>query len=129
MFYAPGLVFDYTEGAGCRFYVLRSRSRFQRYRGSWVLFSCFALPDSFSVVPSALDLMPSVPPKMSSGTQNMKTGPGTLRTAENESRNEKNMKTGDDTLGSIENESWRAKHENRTRRPRYRQKRVRESKT
>jgi hypothetical protein len=31
-----------------------------------------------------------------------------------------NMKTGPDALGIAENESGRAKHENRTRRPRYR---------
>jgi hypothetical protein len=31
--------------------VLRSRSRFGRYRGCRVLFSCFALPDSFWAVP------------------------------------------------------------------------------
>jgi hypothetical protein len=30
-----------------------------------------------------------------------------------------NMKTGPDTLGSYENETWCAKHENGTRRPRY----------
>jgi hypothetical protein len=35
------------------FHVLRARSRFQRYRGRWVPFSCFALPDSFSAVPKA----------------------------------------------------------------------------
>jgi hypothetical protein len=53
MFYAPGLVFDGTEGVGSHFHVLRSRTRFQRYRGLLVPFSCFALPDSFSAVPMA----------------------------------------------------------------------------
>jgi hypothetical protein len=69
---APGLVFDGTKGVGARFHVLcsrtrfdgtdsvgsrlhvlRSRTRFQRYRGRRVPFSCFALPDSFSMVPWA----------------------------------------------------------------------------
>jgi hypothetical protein len=36
-----------------------------------------------------------------------------------------NMKTGPDTLGTTENESGSAKHENKTRRPRYRRKQVR----
>jgi hypothetical protein len=40
-----------------------------------------------------------------------------------------NMKTGADAHGTVENESGRAKHENGTRHPRYRQKRVRERKT
>jgi hypothetical protein len=44
--------------------------------------------------------MPYVPPKTSPGAQNMKTGP--------------------DTLVTVENETGRAKHENETRRPRYR---------
>jgi hypothetical protein len=39
------------------------------------------------------------------------------------------MKTGSDALGTTENESGRAKQENETRRPWYRQKRVRERKT
>jgi hypothetical protein len=53
--------------------------------------------------------MPSKPPKTSSGAQNTKTGPDALRTAENVFES--------------------AKHENGTRRRRYRQKRVRERKT
>jgi hypothetical protein len=53
MFLAPGLVFDGTEGGGSRFHVLRARTRFRRYRGRRVPFSCFALPDSFPVVFSA----------------------------------------------------------------------------
>jgi hypothetical protein len=44
MFYAPGLAFGGTEGIGSRFQVLRSRTRFGRYRGSRVPFSCFELP-------------------------------------------------------------------------------------
>jgi hypothetical protein len=53
MFCATGLVFGGTEGAGSRFHVLRSWSRFSRYRGRRLPFSCFARPDSFSVVPWA----------------------------------------------------------------------------
>jgi hypothetical protein len=52
-FCASGLVFVGTEGVGSRFHVLRSRTRFRRYRGRCVPFSCFALPDSFSTVPRA----------------------------------------------------------------------------
>jgi hypothetical protein len=58
----------------------------------------------------------------------MKTGPDALGTAENES-GAQNRKTGPDALGTAENESERAKHENDTRRPRYRRKRVPEHKT
>jgi hypothetical protein len=50
MFYAPGLVSRGTEGVGSRFHVLCSQTRFSRCRGRRVLFSCFALPDSFSTV-------------------------------------------------------------------------------
>jgi hypothetical protein len=52
---------------------------------------------------------PSVMPNTSPGAQNMKTGP--------------------DALGTAENESGSAKHENDTRRPRYRGKLLRERKT
>jgi hypothetical protein len=51
MFCATGLVFFGTEGVGSRFDVLHSRTRFRRYRGRWVLFSYFALPDLFSAIP------------------------------------------------------------------------------
>jgi hypothetical protein len=50
MFYAPGLIFGGTVGLRSRFHVFCSRTRFRRYRGGWVPFSCFALPDSFSAV-------------------------------------------------------------------------------
>jgi hypothetical protein len=50
MFCAPGLVFAGTEGVGSSFHVLRSRTRFRRFRGRQVPFSCFAIPDSFSTV-------------------------------------------------------------------------------
>jgi hypothetical protein len=50
---SPGLVFVGTGGVGSRFHDLRSRTLFRRYRWRRVLFSCFALPDSFSAVPRA----------------------------------------------------------------------------
>jgi hypothetical protein len=53
MFCVLGLIFDGTEGVESRFHVLRSRTRFQRFRGRRVPFSCFALPDSFSAFPKA----------------------------------------------------------------------------
>jgi hypothetical protein len=52
-FCAPGIVFGSTEGDGSRFHVFRSRTSFRRCRGHRFSFSCFALPDSFSAVPSA----------------------------------------------------------------------------
>jgi hypothetical protein len=51
--FAPGIVFDGTEGVWSRFHILRARTRFLRYRGHLVQFSCFARPDSFSAVPRA----------------------------------------------------------------------------
>jgi hypothetical protein len=53
MFCAPELVFGSTEGVGYSFHALLARTRFRRYRGRWVPFSCFAPPDSFSTVPRA----------------------------------------------------------------------------
>jgi hypothetical protein len=53
MFAYPGHVFGRTEGVGSFFHVLHSRTHFRRYRGRRVLFSCFALPNSFSTVPRA----------------------------------------------------------------------------
>jgi hypothetical protein len=50
MFCDPRLVCGGSEGVGSRSHLLRSRTSFLRYRGRRVLFSCFALPDSFSVV-------------------------------------------------------------------------------
>jgi hypothetical protein len=38
------------KGVGSRFHVLFARTRFRLYRGRWVSFSCFPLPDSFSEV-------------------------------------------------------------------------------
>jgi hypothetical protein len=53
LFCAPGPVLDCIEGVGSRFHVLRSKTRFRRYRGRRVSFSCFALPNPFSAVPAA----------------------------------------------------------------------------
>jgi hypothetical protein len=53
MLCAPGLVFSSTEGVGSHFHVLPSRTRFWRYLGRRVTFSCFALPDSFLAVQRA----------------------------------------------------------------------------
>jgi hypothetical protein len=53
MFYAPELVLDDIEGVRSCFLILRSRNRFRRYRGRWVPFSYFALPESFSAVSMA----------------------------------------------------------------------------
>jgi hypothetical protein len=50
MFCAPGLVFGDTVGVGSSFHVLHSETRFRRYRGRWVSFSCFALSYSFSTI-------------------------------------------------------------------------------
>jgi hypothetical protein len=49
----PGFVFGGTASIGSCFHVLRSWTRFRRYRGHRVPFSCFARLDSFSVVPRA----------------------------------------------------------------------------
>jgi hypothetical protein len=54
MFCASGLLFGRIVGVGSRFSVLRSRTRFRRYRGRQVLFSCFACRDSFWEVTKAL---------------------------------------------------------------------------
>jgi hypothetical protein len=53
MFCAPRLIFGRTEGVVSHFLVLRRRTRFWRYRGHQVSFSCFTLPVSFSTVPRA----------------------------------------------------------------------------
>jgi hypothetical protein len=50
---APGLVFDGNKGVGSRLLVLRTRTRFRRYRGRPFPFSCFAHPNSFSAVSRA----------------------------------------------------------------------------
>jgi hypothetical protein len=72
MFCAPGLIFGGKEGGGSRFHVMLARTRFQKYRGRRVPFSClrvqtnsrryrgrrvrfecFARLDLFSTVPRA----------------------------------------------------------------------------
>jgi hypothetical protein len=53
MFCATVLVFNGTKGAVSHLHVLRSWTRFGRYRGRRVEFSCFALSDSFSTVSRA----------------------------------------------------------------------------
>jgi hypothetical protein len=62
MFCAPGLVFGGSEGVVSRFHVLGSRTRFRRYRGCRVPFSCFALPVSFScfALPDSFSTVPRV---------------------------------------------------------------------
>jgi hypothetical protein len=49
----PGFVFGGTKGLGSRYHVLCARTRFRRYRGHRVPFSCFARSNSFSAVPRA----------------------------------------------------------------------------
>jgi hypothetical protein len=51
MFCAVGPIFGGTEDLGSHFLILRSRTRFGRYRGRRVQFSCFALPGHFWAVP------------------------------------------------------------------------------
>jgi hypothetical protein len=53
MFCAAELVFGGTDGVRSGFFVFRARTHFQLHRGRRVSFSCFALQDSFSVVPRA----------------------------------------------------------------------------
>jgi hypothetical protein len=50
MFCAPELIFGRIEGIGSCFHILPARTRFRRCRGRRVMFSCFALLDSFSAV-------------------------------------------------------------------------------
>jgi hypothetical protein len=64
------------------------------------------------------DPTPSVSPKTSSEEQNMKTEPDTLGTAKKRVWAQ-NMKTGHGNLRTAENEFVSSKHENVTQRPRY----------
>jgi hypothetical protein len=57
MFYAPRLFFGGTEGADVNIYISRPWTRFRRYRGRRVPFSCFALTESFWALPSASGLI------------------------------------------------------------------------
>jgi hypothetical protein len=76
MFCAPGLVFGDTEGVGFCFDVLLVRTRFRRYRGRWVPFSCFASPDSILMVPRASGpvFMFCVPGLIFDGTERVGSG-------------------------------------------------------
>jgi hypothetical protein len=53
IFCTSELVFGGTEGVGSCFHVLRSVTRFQRFRGRRVPFSCFARLNSLSTVSRA----------------------------------------------------------------------------
>jgi hypothetical protein len=53
MFCAPGIVFGDAEGVVSLFHVFHAQTRFRRFRGRRLPFSCFARPDSFSEVPRA----------------------------------------------------------------------------
>jgi hypothetical protein len=53
MFCDPEIFSGGAEGVGAHFQILRSPTSFRRYRGCRGSFSCFALPDSFWVVPRA----------------------------------------------------------------------------
>jgi hypothetical protein len=53
MFCAPGLVFGSNDGVWSRFHVLRARTRFLLHRGCRDPFTCFAVLNSFSTVPTA----------------------------------------------------------------------------
>jgi hypothetical protein len=71
IFCAPGVISRGIEGVGSCFHVLRSWTRFRRYRGHKILFSCFASPYSFSAVPraSAPVFMFRAPGLISGGTE------------------------------------------------------------
>jgi hypothetical protein len=53
MFCSHRIVFGGTGGIGSCFHILCSQTRFRRYRGRRVPFSCFMLPNSLSEVPWA----------------------------------------------------------------------------
>jgi hypothetical protein len=53
LFCARELIFDSTGSVGSRFHVLLSRTRFRRFRGRRVSFSCCARPHSLSTEPTA----------------------------------------------------------------------------
>jgi hypothetical protein len=53
MFCAPEIVSGGAKCVGSRFHVFRSRTHFRRYRRRRFPLSCFALPNSFSLVPRA----------------------------------------------------------------------------
>jgi hypothetical protein len=57
IFCSPGLVFGGIWCDVSRFHFLRSRTRFRRYGGRRVLFSCYARLDSFSAILRESDLV------------------------------------------------------------------------
>jgi hypothetical protein len=57
IFCASKLILGGTEGVGFSFHILRIGTRFGRYRGCLALFSCCALPKSFSTVPRVSSLV------------------------------------------------------------------------
>jgi hypothetical protein len=116
-FCAPGHGFGGTNGVGSHFHVLRSRTHFRRCRVRRVSFLCFGRSNSFSQNMKTRPAL-SLPPKTGLGAQSIKTGPGAFITAENGFGSTK-----------LENGSGSSKHENETRRLRYRRKGVRERKT
>jgi hypothetical protein len=81
MFCAPELIFGGTEDVGSLFHVLRAQTRFRRYRGRHVPFSCFALLDSFSAVrrASAPVFMFCALRLLSDGTEGIESGFHVLR--------------------------------------------------
>jgi hypothetical protein len=71
MFCATGHVFSGPEGDVSRFHVLCAETSFWRYQGRRVLFSCFALTDTFSAVrrASGLDFIFCSPEHVFGGTE------------------------------------------------------------
>jgi hypothetical protein len=55
MFCSLRVIFGGVVCVGSHFHVLRPRTRFRRYRGRRIPFSCFVSPDSFSAIPRASD--------------------------------------------------------------------------
>jgi hypothetical protein len=56
MFFHPWHILGGTVGVGSRYHVLHTQTSFQRYRGHRVMFSCFAIPGTFSAVRRASSL-------------------------------------------------------------------------
>jgi hypothetical protein len=85
MFCARGLFLGGTEVVGVHFQDLRSQTHFWRYRGRRVPFSCFAVPDSFSIVSrsSRPDFMFCAPGFVSGDTEGVGSHFHVLRTRTN----------------------------------------------
>jgi hypothetical protein len=75
MFCVPGFIFSGTEGVRSRFHDLRSLTRFRRYRGRRIPFSCFARPDSILAAPRASNLifLFCAPGVLSRGTEGVRS--------------------------------------------------------